>query len=88
MRPKNVRGVNHQLSDADMNYQIALYFYSTNYRTDPILCGTDSYTLNRSLKYFCRIYMKLCQVSLVSLVVLSFSVVELLRYGHLCLPVL
>ena len=66
-----------------MNYQIAVYFCSTNYRTDPKLCGTASYTLNRSFKYFCGMYMKLCQVSLVSFLVLSISVVELLQYGYL-----
>ena len=67
-----------------MNYQIAVYFCSTNYQTGPKLCGTVSYTLNRSFKYFCGMYMKLCQVSLLSLVVLTFSVVELLRCRHLC----
>ena len=71
-----------------MNYRIAVYFCSTNYRTDPKLCGTALYTLNRSFKYFCGMYIKLCQVSLENLVVLSFNVVELLRYGHLYLPVL
>ena len=71
-----------------MNYRIPIYLCSTNYWTDPKLCGTALYTLNRSLKYFCGMYMKLCQVSLVSLVVLSFSVVELLQYGYLCSPVL
>ena len=65
VRPQNIHGVNHQLSDANMNYRIAVYFYSTNYRTDSN-CSTVSYTLNRSFKYFCRMYMKLCQVSLVS----------------------
>ena len=77
VRSQNICGVDHQLSDTNMNYQIA-YFCSTNYRTDPKLCGTASYTLNRSFKYFCGMYMKLCQVSLLSLVVLTFSVVELL----------
>ena len=83
VRPQNVHGVDHQLSDTDMNYQIVVYFCSTNYQTDPKLCGTASYTLNGSFKYFCRMYIKLCQVSLVILVVLSFSVVKLLWYGHL-----
>ena len=27
-------------------YRIAVYFCSTNYRTDPKLCGTALYTLN------------------------------------------
>ena len=76
-----MHGVDHQF------YWIAVYFCSTNYRTDPKLCGI----LNRCFKY-CGMYMKLCQVSLVSLVVaiyvLSFPVAELLRYWHLCLPVL
>ena len=80
VRSQNIHRVNHQLLDADMNYRIAVYFCSTNYRTDPKLCGTTSYTLNKSCKYFCRMYMKSCQVSLVSLMVLSFSVVELLQY--------
>ena len=88
VRPQSIHGVNHQLLDIDMNYRVAVYFCSTNYRTDPKLCGTASYTLKRSFRYFCGMYMKLCQVSLVSFVVLSFSVVELLQYGHLCLPVL
>ena len=88
VRSQNMHGVDHQLLDNDMNYHMAVYFCSANYQTVPKLCGTASYTLNRSFKYFRGMYMKLCQVSLVSLVVLSFSVVELLRYGHLCLPVL
>ena len=40
-------------------------YLSTSYWTVPKLCGTASYVLNRSFKYFCRMYMKLCQVSLV-----------------------
>ena len=44
----NVHGVKRQLLDTDINYQMAVYFYSTNYWTDPKLCGTASYTMNRS----------------------------------------
>ena len=64
VRSQSMRGVDHQLSDTGMNYQIAVYFCSINYRTDPKLCGTALYKLNRSFKYFCGMYMKLYQVSL------------------------
>ena len=46
-----------------MNYWIVVYFWSTNYWTDLKLCGTTLYTLNRSFKYFCGMYVKLCQVA-------------------------
>ena len=80
MRSQNMCRVDHQSSDTNMNYRIGVYFCSTNYQTDPKRCGTALYTLNKSFKYFCRMYMKLCQVSLVSLVILSLSVVVSLSY--------
>ena len=52
----------------------------SNYQTDPKLCGTASYTLNRSFKYLCGMYIKLCQASLVSMVVyLSLSLSIMIR---------
>ena len=80
MRSQNVHSVDHQLLDADMNYQLAVYF------AVPIIGQSLNFlaqlrTLNRSFKYFCGMYMKLCQVSIVSLVVLSFSVVKLYDTG-------
>ena len=96
MTSQNIYSVKHQLLDTNTNcnYQIAVYFCSTNYRIVPKFYGTVSYTLNISFEYFCRMYMKLRMSSNFKsskfgawyYLSLSWSYYD--TGMHLCLPVL
>ena len=75
---ENACGVNSQLSATQMNYRKAVHYSVLDELGDNLkLCciGFDG-----SSRYFCRVYMKCCQVNHASLVLLYFLAVQLLRY--------
>ena len=77
-----------ELLDMRINSQTAVNFRSVNNRTSLKLYTTTSHRLYGSLRYFCVMCTKLCQVNHKSLVLLSLSMVKLLQNWFVYLAVI